>query len=155
MKIRTQCRGCGFPFKVAISPVDATLECPNCNQTLELPSLEDWNDEPPRLLVSCPVCGCRHLYRERHFNRALGCFLVLVGAAFVPWTYGLSLVLLSGVDLIMYHRLKESVVCYRCDTVFIDAEPTERHGDFDLLKHDVLKYGKTWQDVEGAEETLE
>ena len=68
----------------------------------------------------------------------------------MPWTFGLSLVVLSGVDFVMYKRLKESVVCYKCGTVFIDAEPTERQGDFDLLKHDVLKYGKTWQDVDNS-----
>ena len=36
------------------------------------------------------------------------------------------------------------MVCYRCDTVYRDAVPLERQGEFDLLKHDVLKYGKSW-----------
>ena len=149
MKIRRQCRDCGFPFKAAISPSSTVLECPNCNQVIQL-SNRDWTDNPPRRIETCPVCDCRHFYRERHFNRALGCFLVLIGAVLVPWTFGLSLVLLSGVDLVMYHKLSESVVCYRCDTVYIDAKPTARQGDFDLLKHDVLKYGKAWQDVDNT-----
>lgn len=147
MKLRTQCRDCGFPFKTTISTLDTAIDCPSCSQTLQL-ALRGWTDDPPRRVSECPVCSCRHFYRERHFNRALGCLLVLIGAALVPWTYGLSFVLLSGVDLIMFRRLSDSVVCYRCGSVFMDAKPTARQGDFDLLKHDVLKYGKTWQDVE-------
>lgn len=66
----------------------------------------------------------------------------------MPWTYGLSLIVLSAVDFWLYRRLRTSVVCYRCDTVYRDAEPLERQGEFDLLKHDVLKYGKSWESSE-------
>ena len=94
----------------------------------------------------CPLCGCRHLYRQRDFNRALGCLLVVAGAALVPWTFGLSLPVFGLVDLWLYRRLKDAVVCYRCDTVYRDAVPGPKQGDFDLLRHDVLKYGKTWSE---------
>jgi hypothetical protein len=73
---------------------------------------------------------------------------VAIGAALVPWTYGLSLIVLSLVDVVLYYRLSEAVVCYRCDTVYRDARPGERQKPFDLLKHDVLKYGKSWSEVE-------
>jgi hypothetical protein len=106
-----------------------------------------WSRAEQRI-EACPLCGSRHLYRQKDFNRALGCLLVLVGAALVPWTYGLSLVVFSLLDLWLYHRLSLAVVCYRCDTVYRDARPTAGQGEFDLLKHDVLKFGKTWQDVE-------
>ena len=78
----------------------------------------------------------------------MGCLLVAVGASLGPWTYGVSLIVLAGVDLWLYLRLEESVVCYRCDTVYRDARPGTGQGEFDLLKHDVLKYGKTWQEVD-------
>jgi hypothetical protein len=94
------------------------------------------------------ICGSPHLYGQKDVNRALGCLVVAVGAVLVPWTYGLSLVLLSLVDLALYLRLPLAVVCYRCDTVFRDARPGPRQGEFDLLKHDVLKYGKSWQDLD-------
>lgn len=73
----------------------------------------------------------------------------MVGAILVPWTYGLSLVVLSLVDLVLYYLLPLSVVCYRCDTVYRDARPGKRQGEFNLLKHDVLKYGKSWTELEG------
>jgi transcription elongation factor Elf1 len=142
MRLRIQCKSCGLPFKEKLQPGATQIRCPNCGQTL--PVLADvWTDDPPAV-EACPVCGCRHLYRQRDFNRALGCALVLVGAALVPWTYGLSLVILSLIDLALYFRLRQTVVCYRCDTVYRDAEPGPRQKEFDLLKHDVLKYGKSW-----------
>jgi hypothetical protein len=102
----------------------------------------------PRSVEVCPLCGCRHLYRQRDVNRALGCLVVAVGAALAPWTWGLSLVLLALVDLWLWFRMPMATVCYRCDTVYRDARPGDRQGDFDLLKHDVLKYGKSWEDVD-------
>ncbi len=71
---------------------------------------------------------------------------MIIGILLVPWTYGLSLLVLSAVDLAIYYVLPFAVVCYRCDTVYRDARPGARQRDFELLKHDVVKYGKTWED---------
>ena len=49
----------------------------------------------------------------------------------------------------LYRRLKDVVVCYQCDTVYRDARPGPRQGEVELLKHDVLKYGKTWEPTQG------
>lgn len=136
-----------MPFKAVLQRQQKQLPCPNCSEVLAI-DLAGWSSDDDTSIEQCAICGCRHLYRQRDFNRALGCTLVAVGAALVPWTYGLSLVLLSLVDLVLYYRLSESVVCYRCDTVYRDARPGERQNDFDLLKHDVLKYGKSWQELE-------
>jgi len=150
MRIRTQCRNCGLPFPALLAADTPTLPCPQCEveRTVDA-SL--WQGESDRVEV-CPLCSCKHLYRQRDFNRAWGCGLILIGAIFVPWTYGLSLVALSLVDLWLYRRLKEAVVCYKCDTVYRDAAPIARQTDFDLLKHDVLKYGKSWDEATNERE---
>ena len=62
----------------------------------------------------CPACGCKHLYKKKDFNQTLGCLVIIVGAVFVPVTYGLSLVLLFLLDLFLYSRIKDSVECYKC-----------------------------------------
>jgi len=147
VRIRTQCRSCGLPFRDRLTRSSSELPCPGCGDAREL-DLSAWPEEAPDTVARCPVCACKHLYRQRDVNRGLGCLLVAIGAALVPWTYGLSLLVLAGVDLWLYLRLEECVVCYRRDTVFRDARPSSRQGEFDLLKHDVLKYGKTWQDVD-------
>jgi DNA-directed RNA polymerase subunit RPC12/RpoP len=141
MRIRTQCRSCGLPFKDELTSEVTALACPNCAATRRVdPAAWSASD-----VATCPLCGCRHLYRQRDFNRAWGCALVALGAALVPWTYGLSLIAFGLFDLYLYRRLAEAVVCYRCDTVYRDARPGPRQGEFDLLKHDVLKYGKSWE----------
>jgi len=150
MRIRTQCAGCGLPFLAEIEQ-GKQLPCPQCAEIRNV-GTAGWSVEEARV-ETCPLCGCRHLYRQRDVNRALGCGLILLGAVFVPWTYGLSLVGLSLVDLWLYRRLKDTVVCYKCDTVYRDAVPLKRQTEFDLLKHDVLKYGKTWD--KNANRTLE
>jgi hypothetical protein len=147
VRIRTQCKSCGLPFRDRLPRSSTELPCPGCGETRTL-DLSAWPEGSADRITHCPVCDCKHLYRQRDVNRALGCLLVAVGAALVPWTYGISLLVLAGVDLWLYLRLEHSVVCYRCDTVFRDARPSTRQGEFDLLKHDVLKYGKTWQEVE-------
>ncbi len=128
------------------------MACPQCDEVREV-ATTSWDPEPPASVSECPLCGCRHLYRQRDVNRGLGCLLIVIGAIFVPWTYGLSLVGLSLVDLWLHRRLKDAVVCYKCDTVYRDAVPGRKQGDFDLLKHDVLKYGKTWS--EEANESIQ
>ncbi len=142
MRIRIQCKSCGLPFKTRLNLGVSSVDCDNCQHTIAVDK-KGWSDNPPAVEI-CPICGCRHLYRQRDFNRGLGCLLVLIGAILVPWTFGLSLVVLSLVDLALYYRLREAVVCYRCDTVYRDARPGPRQKEFDLLKHDVLKYGKSW-----------
>ena len=148
MRIRTQCRECGLPFDARLERATVELSCPSCGDARHLVD-HGWSEPPDGRVELCPLCGCKHLYRQRDFNRALGCGLVALGAILVPWTYGLSLIALSLFDLWLYRRLPEAVVCYRCDTVFRDARPIARQTEFELLKHDVLKYGKTWEEVDG------
>ncbi len=141
MRVRTQCRACGLPFAAALQSGQEELACPGCGVARRV-AAEGWT---PRQVETCPLCGCPHLYRQRDVHRALGCLLVALGAALAPWTYGLSLIVLAGADLWLARRLGWAVVCYRCDTVYRDARPSGRQAEFDLLKHDVLKYGKSWE----------
>ena len=154
MRIRTQCRACGLPFRTRLVRGRSEVSCPNCGDCIAVDQTA-WSEADERHIGTCLLCGCRHLYRQRDFNRALGCTLVAIGAVLVPWTYGLSLVLLAAIDLLLFYRLSESVVCYRCDTVYRDARPGPRQNEFDLLKHDVLKYGKSWAEPEGLNDDVE
>jgi hypothetical protein len=126
------------------------LPCPQCGVARTVAG-EHWSDTSPATVDRCPLCDCAHLYRQKDVHRAAGCAIVALGAALSPWTWGLSLVVCVLVDLWLFRRLREAVVCYRCDTVYRDARPLPRQGEFDLLKHDVMKYGKTWEPNEDGE----
>ena len=66
----------------------------------------------------CPICGCKDLYRKKDFNQANGCIIILIGAILVPWTYGISLLVLSLLDFFLYKRVKDSVECYKCKSEY-------------------------------------
>lgn len=41
-----------------------------------------------------------------------------VVAILVPYTYGLSLLVLGLVDLLLYRRVADLIVCYRCGSLY-------------------------------------
>ena len=73
---------------------------------------------PEMTFTLCPACGGSQFYRKKDFNQALGCLIMIIGAVLVPWTYGLSLLVLALLDFFLYRRVKESVSCYRCKSEF-------------------------------------
>ena len=79
----------------------------------------------------CPACGCKHLYKKKDFNQTLGCLIILIGAIFVPITYGLSLVLLFFLDLLLYSRVKYSIECYKCKTEYKNIVVPKNMTSFD------------------------
>lgn len=104
------------------------IECEVCNKTLSFSESKDCADcKSPQLFTNpldfteCPVCGCKDLYRKKDFNQAIGCIIILIGAVLVPWTYGLSLLVLSLVDYLLYRRIKDSAECYKCKSEFKDT----------------------------------
>lgn len=79
----------------------------------------------------CPQCECKHLYKKKDFNQSLGCLIILIGAVFVPFTYGLSLIVLFLFDLMLYSRIKDSIECYKCKVEFKDVEVPQNFTNFD------------------------
>ena len=79
----------------------------------------------------CPACGCKHLYKKKDFNQTLGCLVIIIGAVFVPVTYGLSLFLLFLLDLILYSRIKDSVECYKCKIEYKNVVVPKNFTNFD------------------------
>ena len=79
----------------------------------------------------CPACGCKHLYKKKDFNQTLGCLVIIIGAVFVPVTYGLSLFLLFLLDLFLYSRIKDSVECYKCKIEYKNVVVPKNFTNFD------------------------
>lgn len=79
----------------------------------------------------CPKCGCKHLYKKKDFDQSLGCLIILIGAVFVPYTYGLSLAALFLFDLMLYRRTKDLIECYKCKVEFKDVRVPKYFTVFD------------------------
>ncbi|MBI4436173.1 MAG: hypothetical protein HY590_02015 [Candidatus Omnitrophica bacterium] len=96
------------------------LTCPHCAKQIgKIDSLDTLFDR-------CALCQCLQFYLSKDFNQTLGCLVVAIGIALVPWTYGLSLPIFALIDWILYKRVPTIVNCYRCGSLF---------REFDIPKH--------------------
>ena len=95
------------------------------------------------------ACGHDELYFQKDFNRATGITLVVIGAILAPFTYFISLLLVTILDWTIWRLVKNVVVCYRCQAVHrgYDVPPSVK--PFDLATHDRHVYGAA---PPGAEE---
>ncbi|HET8772544.1 MAG TPA: hypothetical protein VFP80_02085 [Thermoanaerobaculia bacterium] len=104
---------------------------------------------PADFVERCAACGHDQLYFQKDFNRTTGVALVVVGAVFVPWTYGISLLAVTILDYIVWRVVKDVIVCYRCQAVHRGYPPNPAIKPFDLVLHDRHVYGAA---PPGAEE---
>jgi hypothetical protein len=100
-------------------------------------------------IASCAACGCDELYYQKDFNRTTGLVLVIIGAVLVPWTYAISLVVVTAIDFFLYYKLGDVTVCYACRAVHRGYPVNPAHQPFDLATHDRHVYGAA---PPGAEE---
>jgi hypothetical protein len=118
MELTYSCPSCGAVGHLA--PVNGAAEvvCHNCGaaRPLRSGSVEDGE------LKACPWCLTTDLYVQKDFPQGLGLAIVFIGFAIstVFWYYEmpipayLVLILSIVLDLVMYHRVKDVTICYRC-----------------------------------------
>ena len=134
--------------------------CPKCEQRLareageparvcEHCSFATHVTAPHSFVERCAACDHGELYFQKDFNRTTGVALVAVGAVFVPWTWGLSLLAVTILDYIVWRMVKDVIVCYQCQAVHRGYPPNPAIKPFDLVIHDRHVYG---QAPPGAEE---
>ena len=108
LDVRAACDGCGEPL--TDTETAGELACGNCRRRYAVAGAADFEE--------CPICGCRRFFRQKAFPRVLGIGLVVVGALLVPFTYGVSLMVLALVDLLIYRAVPLMAVCYLCRAEF-------------------------------------
>jgi DNA-directed RNA polymerase subunit RPC12/RpoP len=131
-----------LPVGAADAP--AAIRCGRCGREIPLTVTEAVRAD--RAVDGCPVCGGADFYVRKDFNPRLGLTVVIIGAlvsALFYW-FGRDLIAYSIlasaalIDLVVYSRLKDITVCYRCHTEFRGAYE-RRAPAFDLHTADVLE----------------
>jgi hypothetical protein len=135
----TQCE-----TRLARSAGEPSRACEHCNADTNVVAPPDGT-----VLERCAACAHEDLYFQKDFNRTTGVALVAVGAVFVPWTYGLSLLGVTILDYIVWRMVKDVIVCYQCQAVHRGYPPNPAIKPFDLVIHDRHVYGAA---PPGAEE---
>jgi hypothetical protein len=144
MQILVKCPNCDASLPVAAADLPTAIACGRCQSQIELSVTDALKSD---LHVDrCPGCGGGDFYLRKDFDPKMGVAVVAVGAlvSAVFYWFGMDLVayavLASAVlvDLIIYQRLGDVTVCYRCHSEF---RGTYRRtaASFDLHTADVLE----------------
>jgi hypothetical protein len=144
MQVVAKCPRCdaGLPVDAAEAP--AQIKCGRCGQEMVLQfSAALRGDEA---VDCCPVCGGGDFYIRKDFDPKVGLTVVIVGALIsgVFYWFGRDLVaygiLACAVlaDLVVYGRLGDLTVCYRCHAEFRGTYARTAKA-FDLHTADVLE----------------
>jgi hypothetical protein len=144
MEILAKCPKCDAGLPVSASEGPAVITCGGCGCDIPLAYSESVRDG--RAVDRCPVCDGTDFYSRKDFDPKVGLTVVIIGAlisAAFYW-YGRDLIaygILAGaalIDLVVYGRLKDLTVCYRCHTEFRGGYE-RRAPTFDLHTADLLE----------------
>src|SRR5215212_5340450 len=144
MQLLAKCPKCDAGLSVNASEAPAAINCGGCGRTIALAFTDAVRAgiEVDR----CPVCGGSDFYIRKDFDPKIGLGVVIVGALIsaVFYWYERDLIaysILAGaalIDLVVYGRLKDLTVCYRCHSEYRGAYPPTAQA-FDLHTADVLE----------------
>lgn len=144
MKVTVRCPGCNaaLPFEAADPP--GRIRCGRCGRETALMVSEALRADTA--VDRCPVCEGSDFYVRRDFDPKTGLTFVIAGALVSAGFYWFGEDLIAYgvlaaavlIDLIIYGRLKDVTVCYRCHAEFRGAYPRTA-GAFDLHIADELE----------------
>ena len=144
MQILARCPKCDAGLPVAGDEQAASIKCGRCGRDIPLKITAAVRMD--QAVDRCPVCDGADFYGRKDFDPKLGLTVVIIGALIsgVFYWFGRDLVaysILAGavlIDLVVYGRLKDITVCYRCHTEFRGAYE-RKAAAFDLHTADVLE----------------
>jgi hypothetical protein len=144
MDVIAHCPKCDAGLPVSAAEAPDSIQCGGCGHELLL-AFSDLLRSDSRV-DTCPVCRGADFYIRKDFDPKVGLTVVIIGAlisAVFYWfgedliAYGI-LAAAALIDLIVYGRLGDVTVCYRCHTEFRGKyQRTASH--FDLHTADVLE----------------
>ncbi|MEX2389501.1 MAG: hypothetical protein WD534_16615 [Phycisphaeraceae bacterium] len=86
-------------------------------------------------LRRCPACGCGELFARKRMPQVTGFVLILLAAVVAMVLFGIGepglavlvLLLVLGVDVMIFLFTRRELVCYRCRSVFSGMPISRRH----------------------------
>jgi hypothetical protein len=144
MTIIAKCPKCDAGLPINASDPQALIKCGRCGNHVRL----DISDEVRRdsSIDRCPVCSGTDFYIRKDFNPKVGLTVVIIGGLISAGFYWFERDLIAYsilgaaalIDLIVYGRLKDLTVCYRCHSEFRGKYQRTAEA-FDLHTADVLE----------------
>jgi hypothetical protein len=124
MDVVAHCPKCDAGLPVSAAEAPESIKCGGCGQVLPLTFSEALRSDTQ--VDACPVCRGAEHYIRKDFDPKVGLTVVVIGALIsaVFYWFGEDLIAYSilafavFVDLVVYGRLGDVTVCYRCHTEF-------------------------------------
>ena len=124
MDILAKCPKCDAGLPVPAADAPAAITCGRCGREIPLHITDEVRED--RAIDRCPVCDGGEFYIRKDFDPKLGLTVVIIGALISGtfYWYGRDLIAYSIlasaalIDLVVYGRLKDITVCYRCHSEF-------------------------------------
>jgi hypothetical protein len=125
------CPVCDRPDRIEVPA--STWQCSGCGHRLELTA-------PGEGLSACAICGNAELYKKKDFPHWLGLTIlsaaclgfVICNAIYEPWWAWAILIGSALFDGLLYLRVGDAVVCYRCNAHYRRLAAAE-HKPFELV----------------------
>jgi hypothetical protein len=144
MQVLARCPKCDARLPVSARDAPSAIKCGACDREMPLSWTDDLRND--RTVDRCPVCAGSDFYIRKDFDPKVGLTVVIAGALISGMFYwfGRDLIaysILAGavlVDLVVYGRLKDVTVCYRCHSEFRGTYRRTATA-FDLHTADVLE----------------
>jgi hypothetical protein len=144
MHLVAKCPKCDASLPVEIDGAPPVIRCGRCARDIPLSLSAALRED--RAVDACPVCGGADFYTRKDFDPKVGLTVVVIGALISAGFYWFGRDLIAYgilasaalVDLVVYGRLKDVTVCYRCHSEFRGAYPRTAPA-FDLHTADVLE----------------
>jgi hypothetical protein len=148
VQILAKCPKCDAGLPVRVDEAAAAISCGRCGCEIPLTITEALRVD--RAVDRCPVCQGADFYTRKDFDPTLGLTVVIIGASISAVFYWLGrdliaygildgiLAVAALIDLVVYGRLKDVTVCYRCHSEFRGAFQRSAPA-FDLHTADVLE----------------
>jgi hypothetical protein len=144
MHILAKCPKCDAGLPVTAAEAPALIKCGGCRREMPLTVSDALRAD--RAVDACPVCDGAEFYIRKDFDPQIGLTVVIIGAlvsAAFYW-FGRDLIAYSIlasaalIDLVVYGRLKDVTVCYRCHSEFRGSYRRTAKA-FDLRTADLLE----------------
>jgi hypothetical protein len=146
MTVLFTCKGCGSGIHVYPEVSASKIACEICQTQQEVHFTAE---QEQGILKDCPCCQRKDFYSQKDFNRKLGVLLFVLAAIIStimlyygvnPLWYLSTFVFLYALDFVLFRRLKQIAICYKCNTIFKNVSNINSIPGFNHEMNDRIVY---------------
>lgn len=129
MTVEFVCENCQKDILIDLNQNKKAGTCTHCNKVYPI-ELSIGMQKGARV-DRCVICDKIRFYVQKDFNPRLGILIFAIGVLFSYHTYGLTLLIATIIDFILYKVLKTVAICYNCRAIYRGFEEDPNHRGFD------------------------